>query len=223
MRRRIICAMLVTAVMGLSFISEISSSGQRATVNLLEQHITLHIKQRTFLYALTTLNEDYRIPIGFELALGHKAQYHLNIDLENATLEEVLNEIVGQEAGYRWELRDGVINIIPITSRDEFVEKLLNTPIRRFDQPKKLGKFQIRDAVVELPEVVALLKTNGITASHYGYSYSYPSLYTNKKVDLSISGTDVRGVLNKVIRESEHNMWMVSRSGKNLTSLDISF
>jgi hypothetical protein len=40
---------------------------------------------------------DDRIPIGFELALGHKSQYYLNIDLKNATLEDVLNEIVGQE------------------------------------------------------------------------------------------------------------------------------
>ena len=120
-----------------------SSSGSRYTST-----------RATFLYALSTLCVDYRTPIGFELGLGHKAKYHLNIDLENATLEEVLNEIVGQETGYRWELRDGVINIIPITSRNEFVEKLLNTPIRRFDQPKKLGKFQIRDAIIELPEVV---------------------------------------------------------------------
>ena len=101
----------------------------------------------------------------------------------------MLNEIVGQETGYSWELRDGVINIIPIASRDEFVQKLLSTPIRQFDQPKKLGKFQIRDAIVELPEVVALLRASGITASHYGYYYGYPSRYTDEKVDLAISGT----------------------------------
>lgn len=165
---------------------------------------------------------DYSVPIGFELALGHKAQYHLNIDLENSPLEDVLNEIVGQETGYKWELRDGVINIIPITLRDHFVEKLLSTEIRRFDQPKKLGKFQIRDAIVGLPEVVALFKANGITASHYGYAYT-PSLQANEGIDLSVSGTDLRGLLNKVIRETEHTMWMVSRSGKNLSSLDLSF
>jgi len=221
MRRRVICATLATAMMGLLIISETSASGQTPRGNLLEQRITLHIKQGTFLYALSTLCVDYSIPIGFEPALGNKAQYHLNVDLENATLEDVLNEIVGQETGYRWELRDGVINIAPVTSKDDFVEKLLNTEIRRFDQPKKLGKFQIRDAIVELPEVVALLKANGITASHYGYYYS--PLHTNEGIDLSISGTDVRGVLNKVIRETEHNMWMVSRSGKNLSVLDVSF
>jgi len=223
MRQRVICVMLATAIIGLLLISENSASAQTTRGNLLEQRITLHIKNDTFLYALSTLCVDYGIPIGFELSLGHKAQYHLNIDLENAALDDVLNEIVGQERGYRWELRDGVINIIPIISRDDFVEKLLNTPIRRFDQPKKLGKFQIRDAIIELPEVVALLKANGITASHYGNLYSYPSPYTNEKVDLSISGTDVRGVLNKVIRDTQHNMWMVSRSGKNLTSLDLGF
>lgn len=223
MRRPIVCAMLATAIMSLLTIREISGSGQTTPDNLLEKRITLHINQGTFLYALSTLNVDHKIPIGFEVALGHKAQYHLNIDLDNATLEDVLNEIVRQEMGYRWELRDGVINFIPIRSRDDFLEKLLNTPIRRFDQPKKLGKFQIRDAIVELPEVVALLKANGVTASHYGYPYHYSSIYRNEKVDLSISGTDVRGILNKVIRETEHNMWMVSRSGKNLSSLDVSF
>lgn len=222
MRRRIIRVALATAVMCLVIMSQASASSQKTTTNLLEQRITLHIKQGTFLYALSTLCVDYRIPIGFEPAVGHKAQYHLNIELENATLDNVLNEIVGQETGYKWELRDGVINVIPITSRDDFVEKLLNTEVRQFDQPTKLGKFQIRDAIVELPEVVALLKANGIKASHYGYSYN-PSLNADKGIDLSISGTDVRGVLNKVIRETEHNMWMVSRSGKNLSSLDISF
>lgn len=221
MTRLIICAMLAV-VTGLSAIYPSPASGQTTTNNLLERRISLHIKEGTFLYALSTLNVDYEIPIGFELALGHKANYHLNIDLENVALEDVLNEIVGQERGYKWEVRDGVINIIPITSRDEFVEKLLNTPIPRFDQPKKLGKFQIRDAIMELPEVVALLKANGITASHYGYFYNRTAR-SNEIVDLSTSGTDLRGVLNKVIRETEHNMWMISRSGKNLSSLDLSF
>jgi hypothetical protein len=212
--------MLAIAIMSLFMTGSMTAPSQTARNNLLEQRITLHIKQGTFLYALSTLCVDHRIPIGLELARSHKPQYHLNIDLENATLEDVLNEIVGQETGYRWELRDGVINIIPITSRDDFVEKLLNTPISQFDQPKNLGKFQIRDAIVELPEVVSLLRANGITPSHYGYFYVD---YKNNNVDLSISGTDVREVLNKVIRETEHNMWMVSRSGKNLSSLDIGF
>ena len=77
--------------------------------------------------------------------------------------------------------------------------------------------------LLSCPKSWALLKANGITASHYGYLYGFPSPYTNEKVDLSISVTDVRGVLNKVIRDTEHNMWMVSRSGRNRSSLDLGF
>lgn len=222
MRRMIICLMLTIGLIGQSPGSALPASGQ-TPANLLEQRITLHLNNRTFLFALSTLSVNQRVPIGFEVGLGHQSQYHLNIDVENATLQDVLNKIIQQEPGYVWQVRDGVINIVPTQSRDEFIERLLNTPVRQFTPPKIPGKFQIRDAIVELPEVVNLLKVSGITASRYAYSYHYPSLYTNDKVDLSISGTDVRGVLNKVIKDSEHKMWMVSRSGKNLSSLDIGF
>lgn len=222
MRRIVICVMLTTGLIGQSLLSVPPASAQTHD-NLLEQRITLHLTKRTFLYALSTLSVDQRIPIGFEVALDHKTEYHLNIDVENATLQDVLDKIVQQEPGYMWQVRDGVINIIPITSRDDFIERLLNTPVQQFTPPKILGKFQIRDAIAKLPEVVSLLETSGISASNYVYSYRYPSIYTNEKVDLSISKTDVRGVLNKVIRDSEHKMWMVSRSGKNLSCLDIGF
>jgi len=214
--------MLAIVLIGQSLLSVPQASGQKPD-NLLEQRVTIHLNKRTFLYALSTLSVDERVPIGFEVALGHKDEYHLDIDVEDATLQDVLDKIVQQEPGYMWHMRDGVINIVPTQSRDDFVERLLNTPVRQFTPPKVPGKFQIRDAIVELSEVVKLLEATGITASRYAYSYRYPSLYTDEKVDLSISNTDVRGVLNKVIRDSEHKMWMVSRSGKNLSSLDIGF
>lgn len=222
MRRIIICVMLTTGLIGQLLLSAPPASAQTSS-NLLAQRITLHISKRTFLYALSTLSVDERVPIGFEVALNHKDEYNLNIDVENATVQDVLDKIILQEPGYRWEMRDGVINIVPYESRDDFVGKLLNTSVRQFTPPKVLGKFQIRDAIIELPEVVSLLKANGITASRYAYSYRYPSIYTDETVDLSISKTDVRGVLNKVIKDSEHKMWIVSRSGKNLSSLDVSF
>jgi hypothetical protein len=223
MRRIIICGMLAGSLMVALIISGAPASGQIQPNNMIEQRIELHVNQGTLLQALSTLSVDKRVPIGFEPALGHKHEHNLNIDADNATLRDVLDRIVQQEPGYKWEVRDSVISIVPTKLRDDFVEKLLSTPIHRFDSPKVLGPSQIRDAIVDLPEVVALLKANGITASRYGYFYHYPSLYTNSNVDLSISETDVRGILNTVVRESEHKMWIVSRSGKNLTSLDIGF
>lgn len=221
MRRIITCVVLSTGLIGQLLLSA-PVSGQTSS-NLLAQRITLHIDKGTFLYALSTLSVDKRVPIGFEVALNHKDEDNLTLDVQNATLQDVLDKIILQEPGYRWEMRDDVINIVPYKSRDDFVEKFLNTSIHEFTPPKVLGKFQIRDAIIELPEVVDVLKGNGITASHYAYSYRYPSIYTDETVDLSIKKTDVRGVLNKVVKDSEHKMWIVSRSGKNLSSLDVSF
>ena len=223
MRRTIICVTLAMGMMAGLIVCHTPAFEQTKPNDLIEQLIELHLNGGTLLQALSTLSVDKRVPIGFEPTLTHKDKHRLNINIDNAKLKDVLDTIVQQESDYRWEVRDGVINVIPAKSRDDFVEKFLSTPIRRFDPPKVLGPSQIRDAIVDLPEVVGLLKANGITASHYGYFYHYPSLYATGNVDLSISETDVRGVLNRVVRESEHKMWIVSRSGKNLTSLDMGF
>src|ERR1041385_696797 len=108
MRRTSICVILAIGLIGQSLISAPTTSGQTLDT-LLEQRITLHLNKRTFLYALSTLSVDERVPIGFEVALGHKSEYHLNIDVENAPLQDVLDKIVQQEPGYIWQLKDGVI------------------------------------------------------------------------------------------------------------------
>lgn len=223
MRRILISMLLTIGLLGALILSEYPAFGQTAQNDLIKQRVQLHLNRGTLLQALSILSVEQRIPIGFEPALGHKHQYRLNVDADNVALQEVLDQIVKQEPDYRWVVKDDVINLIPTKSRDDFVERLLNTPIQRFDPPKVLGPSQIRDAIVDLPEVVGLLKVNGITASHYGYYYRYPSIYTNAKIDLKTSQTDVRGILNKVIRESEHKMWIVSRSGDHLSSLEIGF
>ena len=163
-KRIIIGVILAIGLIGQSLLSAPPAAGQTPD-NLLEQRITLHLNRTTFLYALSTLSVDKRVPIGLEFALDHKSEYQLNIDVDNATPQDVLDKIVQQELGYMWQVRDGVINIIPTQSRDDFLEKLLDTPVRHFTPPKVLGKFQIRDAIAELPEVVGLLNVTRITAS----------------------------------------------------------
>jgi hypothetical protein len=222
MRRIVTCGTLVVCMTVGMIVCSNQTIGQTKS-NLIEQTIELHLNRGTLLQALSKLSVNNRVPIGFVPTLAHKDDHNLNIDVDNATLKTVLDTIVQQHSGYRWEVRDGVINILPTNSADDFVENFLGTPIHNFDPPKLPGSSRLRDAITELPEVQILLKANGISASHYGSFERYPSLYSNPNVDLSMSNTDVRGILNKIVRESEHKMWIVSRSGKNLTSLDIGF
>lgn len=199
------------------------SFAQSSKEDLTSQPITIRLTNATLIYALGRLSMDHRIPIGIEYSSDDKKEPVLNIDTRNGgTLGDVLNLIVEQVPIYRWEVRDGVINIIPNRSRDQFLEKLLSTHIDRFTAKPGLTKFDIRNTLADLPEVHSLLEANKITVFKYGDYIYHPSIYT-KEVDLSISDTDVRGVLNKVVRDSEHKFWVVGWRDEKKDSLTISF
>lgn len=199
------------------------SFAQSSKEELTSQPITIRLTNATLIYALERVSMEYRIPIGIESSSADKKAPVLNIDTSNGgTLGDVLNLIVEQMPIYRWEVRDGVINLVPSGERDQFLEKLLSTHINSFTPKPRLNKFDIRNALADSPEVHSLLEANKISLFKYGDYVYYPSIYT-KEVDLSISDTDVRGVLNKVIRDSEHKLWVVGWRDEKKDSLTISF
>jgi hypothetical protein len=178
----------------------------------LDRPIELHLRNATLMLVLGTLSVEKDIPIGIEFSSNEKNEPRLNIDVKKAPLVEVLNLIVQQEPAYVWELRDGVINFTPVKDRDPFFERLLNTPIREFVSPKGNNKFAIRAALLDLPEVNKLILANGVEAERLGYPHK-PSIYANE-ADLSDKNTDFRSLLNKIIRESEHNSWILQWGDK---------
>ena len=111
-----------------------------------------------------------------------------------------------QEPTYVWEFRNGVINFTPVQNRDVFFEKLLNTPIRNLQSPKGNNKFSM-EALAKLPEIKQLIAANGVEADTLGYPHR-PSIYAND-LDLRDTNISFRSLLNKIIRESEHNGWVL--------------
>ena len=197
------------------------TSRQVAESGILGQQIELHLRQDTLMYALSALSVRHRVPIGIEYSQADKNEPKLNLETERATLKEVLDSIVKQEPLYRWEVVDGVINFVPTRDRDRFIETFLSTPVAHFDPGKWTIIFEVRDAIGDIPEVKRLLESNQKTIAKYSdYAYS-PSIYTKKDVDLSISETNVRGVLNRIARDSEHKGWSIGwRPGdKNVLSI----
>ena len=228
MRKTTCLAILACCLIAVLSVSHIPSSGQtpacgrQPTVeDLLNRSINLHQTNGTLILAIDTLAGDHGVPIGIESSLFDKNDFDLTINVDNAKLKDVLDMIVQQQPDYRWEERDGVINLMPVKSRDEFVEELLNTQIHYFAPQKGLDQFGIRDAIIDLPEVQRLLKAKGVKALRIAYYY-HPRPYPDD-LDLSMSETDVRGVLNKVVRETEYKTWGVTRSGDHLEFLNMVF
>ena len=199
----------------------LSNAQQPVHTLTLDRPIELHMRQATLMLVLGVLSVERNIPIGIEFSSNEKNEPKLEIDVKNAPLVEVLNLIVQQEPTYVWELRDCVINFTPVKDRDPFFEKLLNTPVRRFVSPKGNNKFAIRDALLDLPEVSKLIAANGVEADRFGYPHK-PSIYAND-ADLSDQSTDFRSLLNKIIRESEHNSWILQWADKKRKTFELGF
>lgn len=194
---------------------------QEAQVLTLDKPIDLRLNNATLMLVLGMLSVEKDIPIGIEFSANEKNEPKLNIDVTKAPLVEVLNLIVQQEPAYVWELRDGVINFSPVKDRDPFFEKLLNAPIRSFVSPKGNNKFAIREALYNLPEIKDLIAAHGVEAETLGYPHK-PSIYAND-ADLSDKSTNLRSLLNKIIRESEHNSWTLHWVDKKHKTFEFGF
>lgn len=196
-------------------------NAQQPQVVTLERPIDLRLNKATLMLVLGMLSVEKDIPIGIEFTENEKNEPKLDIDVSKAPLVDVLNLIVQQEPAYVWELRDGVINFTPVRDRDPFFEKLLNTSIRSFVSPKGNNKFAIREALYNLPEVRDLIVANGVAADRSTYPHK-PSIYAND-ADLSDSRTTFRSLLNKIIRESEHNSWILQWVDKKHKTFELGF
>ncbi len=193
------CSILICLALGMRCV------GQDAQTLLLEKPVDLDLKKSSLALVLGHLSVHQDIPIGFVARSEEKYELLLNVKVHGAPLKEVLDLIVKQEPRYIWEIRDGVVNITPVGRTDEFFERLLTTRIKRFAPRPGSTKYEVKEAVLDLPEVKALLNEKGITASKL-MAFHRPSIYANS-VDLSCSDTDLLTILNKIARESEFNFW----------------
>lgn len=217
---RCLMRLLACLALLLCWMPALTKAQQQPTLTL-DRPIDLHVRQATLMLVLGMLSVHKNVPIGIEFSGNEKNEPKLEIDVKNAPLVEVLNLIIQQEPAYVWELRDGVINFTPVKDRDPLFEKLLNIQVREFGSPKGNNKFSIRDALLNLPEVVDLITANRLTVDRLGSPHK-PSIYANA-TDLSDKSTDFRSLLNKIIRESEHNSWILKWVNKKEKTFELGF
>jgi len=196
-------------------------NAQQPQVLTLDKPIELCLHKATLMLVINMLSLEENIPIGIEFSANEKNEPKLEIDVSKVPLVEVLNLIVQQEPAYMWELRDGVINFTPVKDRDPFFERLLNTPVRNFVSPKVNDKFAIRDALLNLPEIKELIRSSGLEVETLGYPHK-PSIHVSN-ADLSDKNTNFHSLLNKIIRESGHNAWMLQWGDKNQKTFELGF
>src|SRR5215211_448527 len=103
----------------LAFCTTTLSNAQQLSLQL-DDPVELHVRQATLMFVLDKLSVERNIPVGIEFSSTEKNEPKLEINVKNAPLVDVLNLIIQQEPTYIWELRNGVINFIPVKDRDPF-------------------------------------------------------------------------------------------------------
>lgn len=208
------------ALGGLFLMLLVSSLGFGHTTDVTTHPIKLQLKNVRVQSVLVELAIQSEVSIGFEHSDLDDLQTTLSVDESQRTVGEALNHIVKEVPIYRWEMRDGVINVVPVRGRSPVLESFLSIYVREFEAKSNVTKFDLRNYILDLPEVQLFLRSNSLKTERLrDYPYR-PSIYA-KDVDLGISGTNVLGILNNITSKSEHHLWILSYAGNG--TLHLSF
>jgi hypothetical protein len=182
--------------------------------------VDLNLERVSLIYLLDTISQTYRIPIGFERSTREKDERKFNIAATGQILTDVLDSIIAQDPEYRWEINDEVINIIPVRNRSPFLEKFLAISNEKFEPPQGLTHYEMRQAILNLPKVSELLLKNKVkllVLDSPGLNF-YPDSY-----EVNMERTTTRSILNRLVRDGNPKIWVVSTDGKENDRLVVSF
>jgi len=216
---RMLGLVLLLLLMGTTNCAGIASA-QESQLELLRRPISMRLNKASIILVASTLSTEKDVPIGLIMSSSGNNEPNIDINVTAVPLVELLNMIVQQTKVYGWEYRDGVINFYPTRDSDPFFKKLLDTQVAGF-APKTNNKFEIRNAILDLPEVKLLMAAEKVKAERFSYVY-YPSIYANN-ANLNAEHLDVKSLLNKIIRESEHNLYVLRWSRKDIREFELGF
>jgi hypothetical protein len=176
----------------------------------------LHLKDVSLGVALSKIAYKYSVPIGIELPpeTMDSGRSNVSVEISEGTFSDVLTTIFDQAQDFRWELRDGVINVIPKGPySDGLLSEIINTRINRFSIDQGVSKMQIRHALTKCPEIQKIIGDNSLEVDDGTFSEGLRSL--GKGFSLHLSNTSIRDVLNSIVKDTSTRYWIATRTGEN--------
>jgi hypothetical protein len=191
--------------------------GKSANQGLIDGSIdNLDLKASNIHLMLSRLSAATKIPIGLEVSPDDNLSIDRNMKLEiqKGTLRIALNSIVKQNPLYTWKIQDGVVNVLPMDpSRDHLIRAVLETKLQRFIVQPGMSRFVFRQTVTAMLEVKSVLDQENVHPDNQSFmSRDFDSL--GRSFSLEVSNVSVIELLNRVIRDSQTNYWVILRQGE---------
>jgi hypothetical protein len=123
-----------------------------------------------------------------------------------SSLRQILDEIVTADPDYRWEVEDGVVNLLPIKG----VPELLTLWIASFDSGEATGVRTAETFLFALPEVRKREAELGFDQALYGSGLGgiVPGAPPPPKLDVHVENVTLLEALNALVRMHKHGIWI---------------
>ena len=142
---------------------------------------------------------------------------------QGTTLREVLNEIVTTDPDYGWEVKDGVVNLLPAKG----VPDLLTLRIDAFDSGDATSVTTATTFLFALPEVRKRAAELGFDQAIYGSGpYAVPpgAPPARKLLYVRLQDVTLLEALNALVRAHKHGLWIYREIHcKSTNHFDINF
>ena len=179
--------------------------------------VEVNIQASNIHLALSKLANQYKLPIGLEVAADDDLlkERNLSVRLKAGTVKDVLDAVANQCPDYTWELNDEVINVFPKRpNRDPLLENILAVKLKAFAIEEGTARIEFTKAVVSSHELSSLLKANGLNVEYEIFS-KHDIGALGRGFSVNVSHVTVKSLLNQVIKRSETKYWLLNRYGEN--------
>jgi hypothetical protein len=182
-----------------------------------EPVVEVNIRERNIHLALSKLANQYKLPIGLEVAADDDLlkERNLSVRVKAGTVKDVLDAVASQCPDYTWELKEDVINVFPKQpNRDPLLENILAVKLKSFAIEKGTARIEFTKAVVSSHELSSLLEANGLNVEYEIFS-KHDIGALGRGFSVNVSDVTVKSLLNQVIKRSETKYWLLNRYGEN--------
>jgi len=175
------------------------------SIQLSKRVETYNLRVNSFVEALAQVAGDFRIPIGIAWINKPSATGKLSFSWVGATVQEILDEIVATQSGYKIDVSNGVLRV---TSTDiPPAQNFLRVRINQFDVQNGFLPVASRDLQNQVRVETNPHKAQTILA---GSGSSQAVNMDEPRIDLQLKSTTVEEILNSLVLVSDRKVWVAT-------------
>jgi hypothetical protein len=191
--------------------ASLALANQNESLELLDKKVTLVLNHFDEELVLRTLAMRAKVAIGFEAICkntGTKEARTININVKKGTVRDVLDAFIKENPRYRWELVNGIINVLPRESQDSILEIM----VHNFNL-SNMNVDELSLAIADLPEISAKLNKMKVSPAKVLVDTGEPK--ETPRFSITLQDLTLREILNELLRKGHSNYWAVERYGTN--------